>query len=154
MSHVVASVVSTPVVSTVSASVASTVSVSVVLVSVVVHVVSSTEVHVASKKKNLTGTARYASINALNGLTQSRRDDLEAVGYVLMYFLRGKLPWQGLRVKNKEDRYHKIMEIKKETSSSLLCYGFHKEFKKYEYKHKYIIRNLSQKIYFEKIIFD
>ena len=83
------------------------------------------------KKKNLTGTARYASINALNGLTQSRRDDLEAVGYVLMYFLRGKLPWQGLRVKNKEDRYHKIMEIKKETSSSLLCYGFPKEFKKY-----------------------
>jgi hypothetical protein len=83
------------------------------------------------KKKNLTGTARYASINALNGLTQSRRDDLEAVGYVLMYFLRGKLPWQGLRVKNKEDRYHKIMEIKKETSPSLLCHGYPKEFKKY-----------------------
>ena len=83
------------------------------------------------KKKNLTGTARYASINALNGLTQSRRDDLEAIGYVLMYFLRGKLPWQGLRVKNKEDRYHKIMEIKKETSPSLLCHGFPKEFKKY-----------------------
>ena len=84
-----------------------------------------------TKKKNLTGTARYASINALNGLTQSRRDDLEAVGYVLMYFLRGKLPWQGLRVKNKEERYHKIMEIKQETSPSLLCHGFPKEFKKY-----------------------
>ena len=83
------------------------------------------------KKKNLTGTARYASINALNGLTQSRRDDLEAVGYVLMYFLRGKLPWQGLRVKNKEDRYHKIMEIKKETSPEQLCHGFPKEFKEY-----------------------
>ena len=83
------------------------------------------------KKKNLTGTARYASINALNGLTQSRRDDLEAVGYVLMYFLRGKLPWQGLRLKNKEDRYHKIMEIKKETSPTKLCQGFPKEFKKY-----------------------
>ena len=83
------------------------------------------------KKKNLTGTARYASINALNGLTQSRRDDLEAVGYVLMYFLKGKLPWQGLRLKNKEDRYHKIMEIKKLTSPSQLCHGFPIEFKKY-----------------------
>ncbi len=83
------------------------------------------------KKKNLTGTARYASINALNGLTQSRRDDLEAVGYVLMYFLKGKLPWQGLRLKNKEDRYHKIMEIKRDTSPSQLCHGFPKEFKKY-----------------------
>ena len=83
------------------------------------------------KKKNLTGTARYASINALNGLTQSRRDDLEAVGYVLLYFLRGKLPWQGLHVKNKEDRYHKIMEIKKETTPFKLCKGFPKEFKEY-----------------------
>ena len=83
------------------------------------------------KKKNLTGTARYASINALNGLTQSRRDDLEAVGYVLLYFLRGKLPWQGLHVKNKEDRYHKIMEIKMETSPYMLCKGFPKEFEEY-----------------------
>ena len=83
------------------------------------------------KKKNLTGTARYASINALNGLTQSRRDDLEAVGYVLLYFLRGKLPWQGLHMKKKEDRYHKIMEIKIMTKPSELCEGFPKEFEQY-----------------------
>ena len=89
------------------------------------------------KKKNLTGTARYASINALNGLTQSRRDDLEAVGYVLLYFLRGKLPWQGLHVKNKEERYHKIMEIKIETTAFQLCKGFPKEFEEYvEYTRK------------------
>ena len=89
------------------------------------------------KKKNLTGTARYASINALNGLTQSRRDDLESVGYVLLYFLRGKLPWQGLHVKNKEDRYHKIMEIKIETTPYELRKGFPKEYEDYvEYTRK------------------
>lgn len=64
------------------------------------------------KNKNLIGTARYASINALDGNSQSRRDDLEAIGYVLMYFLRGRLPWQGIPVKNKEERYRKIMEKK------------------------------------------
>ena len=83
------------------------------------------------KSKNLTGTARYASINALNGLTQSRRDDLEAVGYVLMYFLRGRLPWQGIPVKNKEERYRKIMEKKISTSAEDLCKGFPRQFTDY-----------------------
>ena len=83
------------------------------------------------KSKNLTGTARYASINALNGLSQSRRDDLEAVGYVLMYFLRGKLPWQGIPVKNREDRYRKIMEKKIATSPEELCNGFPSQFCEY-----------------------
>ena len=83
------------------------------------------------KSKNLTGTARYASINALNGFSQSRRDDLEAVGYVLMYFLRGKLPWQGIPVKNREDRYRKIMEKKIATSPEELCNGFPSQFCEY-----------------------
>ena len=82
-------------------------------------------------KKKLTGTARYASINALKGYEQSRRDDLESVGYVLIYFLRGSLPWQGLQAKNKEERYKKILQKKIETTSYDLCYGFPIEFEKY-----------------------
>ena len=77
--------------------------------------------------KKLTGTARYASVNALSGYEQSRRDDLESIGYIIVYFLRGTLPWQGLKVNKKEDRYKKICEIKKEYTSEKLCKGFPKE---------------------------
>ena len=61
-----------------------------------------------STNKKLTGTARYASVNALSGYEQGRRDDLESIGYVIMYFIRGTLPWQGLKAKDREDRYKKI----------------------------------------------
>ena len=82
-------------------------------------------------RKKLVGTARYASINALKGLDQSRRDDLEAVGYVIMYFIRGNLPWQGLKLKSNEDRYKKILDKKKEVSTEELCAECPKVF--YEY---------------------
>ena len=79
------------------------------------------------RNKKLTGTARYASINALSGCEQGRRDDLESIGYIIMYFIRGSLPWQGLKVHNKEDRYKKICDKKKATSAKELCKGFPKE---------------------------
>ncbi len=76
------------------------------------------------KRKKLVGTARYASIHALEEFEQSRRDDLESVGYVLIYFLKGRLPWQGLKAKGKEERYMKILTKKKEIKSEELCKGF------------------------------
>ena len=79
------------------------------------------------KGKKLTGTARYASINALSGFEQSRRDDLESIAYIIMYFLRGSLPWQGLKATKKEERYKKILEKKEEISSAELCLNFPNE---------------------------
>lgn len=91
-----------------------------------------THQHIPYKEnKNLTGTARYASINAHLGLEQSRRDDLEAIGYCLMYFLRGSLPWQGLKAQTKHEKYHRIMETKMSTTVETLCKGYPVEFTTY-----------------------
>jgi serine/threonine protein kinase len=73
--------------------------------------------------KNLTGTARYASVHTHLGIEQSRRDDLESVCYVVLYFLRGKLPWQGMVAKEKDDKYRKILDVKKKATPQELCKG-------------------------------
>lgn len=81
--------------------------------------------------KSLTGTARYASVNTHEGLEQGRRDDLEALAYVWLYFLRGSLPWQGLPVSDKRKKYVKIMEKKKEIPIQELVGEHPREFAMY-----------------------
>ena len=84
--------------------------------------------------KHLIGTARYCGRNAHRGYEQGRRDDIESIGYVLMYFLLGILPWQGLKVKKNEDQFERIAQKKYTTSFEELTAGQPEEFLLY-FKH-------------------
>ena len=74
---------------------------------------SKTGQHIPYKDgKSLTGTARYASLNTHVGIEQSRRDDLECLGFVLIYFMKGGLPWQGVKAKSRTEKYEIIKDMK------------------------------------------
>jgi casein kinase 1/casein kinase 1 epsilon len=78
--------------------------------------------------KSLTGTARYASISTHIGIEQGRRDDIESLGYIMVYFLKGQLPWQNMKAANKKEKYDKICEKKVSTPVEVLCKGCPPEF--------------------------
>ena len=71
--------------------------------------------------KRYTGTARYSSVNSLRGYQVSRRDDIESVAYILIYFMKGSLPWEHIQGKTKADKYTKIFELKNFIPPENLC---------------------------------
>ena len=92
----------------------------------------NTLAHVPFQKgTGITGTARFASINTLSGYTQSRRDDLESLGYVIIFIANGTLPWVNVQSDNKNELYNKILEIKKQTTPEVLCRGLPQQFMEY-----------------------
>jgi len=87
--------------------------------------------NVYHKNSSFTGSYRFSSIRNHKGIIQSRRDDLESIGYMLLYFLKGKLPWQGLNRNAKDDKkvhIENIYKVKRHTSLEELCEDVPKQF--------------------------
>eukprot|EP00347_Sterkiella_histriomuscorum_P023640 403333898 len=91
-----------------------------------------TKEHISFRdKKELTGTIRYASLAAVTGSEQSRRDDLESIGYLLIYFLKGQLPWQGLKARTFDQKCEVIKQKRIQTSIEELTSGLPRQFQEY-----------------------
>lgn len=81
--------------------------------------------------KEFLGTVKFSSVYTHLGIEQSRRDDLESIGYVLVYLATGTLPWLTIENKNKKVKYNLIMESKRDTKYQELCGNLPKQFIEY-----------------------
>jgi serine/threonine protein kinase len=107
--------------------------------------------------KSLVGTPRYASTHTHKGLRYGRRDDLMSLAFTLIYFLKGSLPWQGIQIANKEEKYQKIAHLKNTIPVEELCSGIPTEFGtflqytkdlKFDEKPNYsLLRNMFMDVY-------
>jgi casein kinase 1 len=84
------------------------------------------------QNRQFAGTVRYASVYAHLGIEQSRRDDMESLGYILIYLYRGALPWQGLKAATKQQKRNLVLRKKLGTSTKALCRGLPDEFLEYQ----------------------
>jgi len=109
------------------------------------YVTSDNGKHIPFKKKKGagSGTMRYMSVNTHLGYIQSRRDDLESLGYVLVYLMKGKLPWQGLKCKTPRQHKQKVCDMKSSTSIKKLCEDCPEEFHKIMQQYFYYVKNLD-----------
>lgn len=94
------------------------------------------------RSRKIVGTARYSSLNNHIGIKQSRKDDLESLGYVLLYFIIGRLPWQGIKAKDFRTKWNKIKQIKEKINIISLCEDYNLDisfikFFKYIFKLKF-----------------
>ena len=113
-----------------------------------------------NKTKQFIGSFRYSSVRNHMGVEQSRRDDMESIGYMFIYLLKGKLPWQGIQAKDKKEKMKKIYNKKKFINLEDLCKGCPKEFltymkycKKLRYYEKpdyYYLKQLFRKLFKKK----
>ena len=100
---------------------------------------SKTGKHIPPKNLGkFTGTSRYASVYAMAGNEQSRRDDIESIGYMIIFFMKKKLPWQGIKGNSYKDCYHKLYLMKKHIKIEDLCKGLPKEIIDYMYYARYL----------------
>ena len=74
-----------------------------------------------------TGTSRYASVYAMAGNEQSRRDDIESIGYMIIFFMKKRLPWQGIKGRTYKECYHKLFLMKKYMKIEELCKNLPRE---------------------------
>ena len=131
------------------------------------------DIHIPFRNERpITGTIRYISINTHKGFEQSRRDDIESACYIVLYFLNGKLDWDGIKSKTKEEKIKKIMEKKEEFKknkeyeklppalSKILSYVYRLNFEEkpnYEYIFELIDKGLEQfdaETNYEKTLYD
>jgi serine/threonine protein kinase len=91
-----------------------------------------TNLHIAqSDASDFIGTARYSSINRHLGLAPSRRDDLESLVYVIVYLVKGRLPWQGILVQPDQIYEEEVLKVKQVTTVEALCEGLPQPFVKF-----------------------